>query len=144
MLISQDELKGGQGLIPVIRMVCLQMSGCIFYHRHYWHSSERSEFYDGIIRILFYPPPRCQFPYLRFLTKHKTLQVEHASVVVLIEEFPFTVTSAEHCGLLLSWENLKHPEICSFFQLLRVIYSLAELLNFWNHEQSFGCCMYAY
>lgn len=38
---------------------------------------------------------------LRFLPNHKTLQVKYASMVDWkgLEEFPFTVTSAEHCGV---------------------------------------------
>lgn len=115
------------------------MSGCIFHLMCCWHPSERSEFCNAIIRILFFfnmqlPSGFCQImkPSKSNMHQWQTGRVWksfHSQLLVLS-----TV-------VLLNYRGFKTPRNLFFFlQLLRVIYSLAELIDFWNHDQSFGCC----
>ena len=53
-IVHDRGVKTEKGLIPMLQMLCYQMSGCIFHLMCCWHPSERSEFCNAIIRILFF------------------------------------------------------------------------------------------
>ena len=105
----------------MLQMLSYQMSGCIFHLMCCWHPSERSEFCNAIIRILFFfnmqlPSGFCQ---IMKPSKSNMHQWQTGRVWKSFRSQLLVLSTV----VLLNYRGFKTPRNLFFFlQLLRVIY----------------------